>query len=202
MATQQDYDELEQRYYALMYARPPQKRGWNLDALANILIIGILGYTAAVVVGLAPLPYFGPAQQQAAPTVRPQPTQAPVSLPQQAPAQAIPVEDTQRVETAPQAIPTAAVYATAEPVIQVIPQSMPKFDTGPTAIPTLTYPTPLPAAILGETQRSTDGKCVSALRGGKRFEVCQEWKFTEAEAASVADYVRTGLIPGVEVGEP
>lgn len=102
--------------------------------------------------------------------------------------------------------PTAVILIpTAVPVahIVVVPQAMPQTyaQTGPiapTAIPTMAYPTPLPAAQAAYSV-SADGKCVTAVRNGAQYQVCQEWKYSPAEAASVADYLRTGLLPGTLV---
>ena len=105
------------------------------------------------------------------------------------------------------ALPTAAiVYPTAIPVEQVTvvpiayPQTYASNDPPTiTPIPTLVYPTPLPVAMAAFTL-SPDGKCVTVAARGGEYQQCQDWPYSAAEAASVADYLRTGLIPGTKVG--
>lgn len=105
------------------------------------------------------------------------------------------------------ALPTAAILIpTAVPIEQVtiVPREMPAVyapgsDMRPTLEPTIPYPTPLPAAVASQYQLSADGTCITAPRAGKLYQVCQDWKYQPNEVASVADYIRTGLLPGVEV---
>lgn len=106
----------------------------------------------------------------------------------------------------PNALPTAAiVYPTAIPIEQVtvVPIAMPQLTSNDpptiTPIPTLVYPTPLPPAAAAFTL-SPDGKCVTVARADGEYQTCQDWPYSAAEAASVADYLRTGLIPGTKVG--
>jgi hypothetical protein len=104
------------------------------------------------------------------------------------------------------ALPTAVIaIPTAVPVAQVVvvPQAMPRTyaQSGPmlpTPIPTMAYPTPLPAAAAAYSV-SPDGRCVTAPRNGAQYQVCQGWPYKDAEARSVADYLRTGMIPGTKV---
>ena len=106
----------------------------------------------------------------------------------------------------PMALPTAVVrISTVPPVSQitVVPQSMPIVyaQSGPvlpTPIPTMAYPTPLPVAAAAY-ELSSDGKCVTVAARGGRYQACQDWPYSAAEANSVADYLRTGLVPGVKV---
>lgn len=102
-------------------------------------------------------------------------------------------------------LPNAVInIPTAVPATQVVvvPQRMPVLAQSgpaqPTAIPTMAYPTPLPAGAAAY-RTSADGKCVIAPRNGTMYQVCQEWKYKPDEAASVADYIRTGLLPGSPV---
>lgn len=107
----------------------------------------------------------------------------------------------------PGTLPTAAiVYPTAIPVEQVTvvpiayPQTYASNDPPTiTPIPTIPYPTPLPVAMAAFTL-SPDGKCVTVAARGGEYQQCQDWPYSAAEAASVADYLRTGLIPGTKVG--
>lgn len=110
------------------------------------------------------------------------------------------------VDTLGQPIPTAIILIpTAIPIeqVQVIPQSMPVLAAGsdmrPTPVTVMTYPTPLPVAVANDFEVSSDGTCITAPRNGRRYQVCQGWKYQPNELASVADYIRTGLLPGVEV---
>lgn len=104
------------------------------------------------------------------------------------------------------ALPTAVVLIpTVPPLAQItiVPQSMPvvyaqSAPIVPTPIPTLVYPTLIPAA-LANYSISPDGKCVIVTRDGAAYQQCQDWKYSPAEAASVADYLRTGLLPGTKV---
>lgn len=101
----------------------------------------------------------------------------------------------------PGALPTAVIaIPTAQAV--VVPWAMPVLASNSpptvTPIPTIAYPTPLPAAAAAYTV-SPDGLCVIAPRAGKQYQVCQAWKYKPDEATSVADYIRTGLLPGTEV---
>lgn len=103
-------------------------------------------------------------------------------------------------------LPTAVIaIPTSIPIAQitVVPRSMPVVyaQSGPilpTPQPTMTYPTPLPAAADAYTV-SPDGLCVIAPREGTPYQVCQAWKYAPQEAASVADYIRTGRLPGSPV---
>lgn len=97
------------------------------------------------------------------------------------------------------------LISTAIPVdrVTVVPVAMPQVyaqsgPVDPTPIPTMAYPTPLPAAAAAYSL-SPDGKCVTAMRDGAAYQACQGWPYNDAEARSVADYVRTGLVPGVKV---
>ena len=109
------------------------------------------------------------------------------------------------VDTLGRPIPTAIVHIpTAIPIeqVRVIPQSMPVLAPDPllpTAIPTMAIPTPLPAGGASAFDLSPDGKCITARRDGKRYQVCQEWKYAPVEMATVADFIRGGVLPGVEV---
>lgn len=99
--------------------------------------------------------------------------------------------------------PTAAILMpTAPPVAQavVVPQAMPVLASNdpPTITPIPTLPIPTPLAAVDYTV-SADGKCVIAPRDGTLYQVCQDWKYAPHEIASVAGYIRSGLIPGVEV---
>lgn len=115
----------------------------------------------------------------------------------QAPAVVPPVDST---------IPTAVVLiATVAPIeqITVVPRGFPALAPGsdmrPTAVPTMPYPTPLPQAIADDFEVSPDGTCITAPRAGKRYQVCQGWKYQPQELATVADLIRGGTLPGVEV---
>ncbi len=121
----------------------------------------------------------------------------PAVAPAQAPAVAPVVDST---------LPTAAILIpTAIPIerITVVPQRFPALAAGsdmrPTPIVVMPYPTPLPAAIANDFEVSPDGTCITAPRGGKRYQVCQGWKYSPAEIATVADLIRGGTLPGVEV---
>lgn len=103
--------------------------------------------------------------------------------------------------------PTAIILiATAIPVEQVtvVPLDVPLVvaegsDMRPTPVAVMPFPTPLPAAIADNFTLSPDGLCISAPRGGKRYQVCQAWKYAPQEMATVADLIRGGTLPGVEV---
>jgi hypothetical protein len=103
-------------------------------------------------------------------------------------------------------LPTAAiVYPTVPPAAQITivpiayPQTYASSDPPTiTPIPTLVYPTPLPAAAAAFTL-SPDGKCVIVARADGNYQQCQDWPYSAAEATSVADYLRTGLVPGTKV---
>jgi len=116
-----------------------------------------------------------------------------------------PVQAPAGVDLQGQPIPTAVILIpTVAPVDQivVVPQSMPVLAVDPllpTAVPTMPYPTPLPAAIANDFEVSPDGTCITAPRNGKRYQVCQGWKYSPAEIATVADLIRGGTLPGVEV---
>ena len=113
----------------------------------------------------------------------------------EAPVQAPVIEAPAGVDTLGQAIPTAIVrMATAIPIEQV--RVIPIIPTvAPTLIPTVA-PTFIPNA---EFTLSPDGKCIEAARDGKRWQVCQEWKYARVEMATVANFIRGGVLPGVEV---
>ena len=113
----------------------------------------------------------------------------------EAPVQAPVIEAPAGVDTLGQAIPTAIVrMATAIPIEQV--RVIPIIPTvAPTLIPTVA-PTFIPTA---EFTLSPDGKCIEAARDGKRWQVCQEWKYARVEMATVANLIRGGVLPGVEV---
>lgn len=100
-------------------------------------------------------------------------------------------------------IPTAVILIpTALPIdqVRVIPRGMPVLaGAQPTAIPTMVYPTPLPAAVADDFEVSPDGTCITAPRDGKRYQVCQDWKYQPQELATVADLIRGGTLVGVEV---
>jgi hypothetical protein len=86
--------------------------------------------------------------------------------------------------------------------VVVIPHGMPALAPDPmvpTAIPTMVYPTALPAAVASNFEVSPDGTCITAPRNGKRYQVCQGWKYSPAEQVTVADLIRGGTLPGVEV---
>lgn len=111
-----------------------------------------------------------------------------------------PVLPIQAASTAVVLIPTAVPLAqavvvpdTSKPIVYA--QSGPMLET---AVPTMTYPTPLPAAAAAYTL-SPDGKCVTAARSGALFQVCQDWPYKDAEARTVADYIRSGRLSGVAV---
>lgn len=95
----------------------------------------------------------------------------------------------------PTAIPAAKVTIVPKDVPLVVAEG-----SRVTPLPTdLPYPTPLPVAVASNYTLSPDGKCISAPRGGKTYQVCQNWKYGPQEIATVADLIRGGTLPGVEV---
>lgn len=112
------------------------------------------------------------------------------------------------VDTLGQPIPTAVVFIpTAIPIeqITVVPDVSqplvfaPGSDMRPTPAPTMPYPTPLPPAVMDGYTLSADGKCLTIERGGKKYQDCEPEPFTLGAARTIADLMRTGVIPGVEV---
>lgn len=144
----------------------------------------------------------GPAARQ--PAVKP-----PAAAQQPAAPASQPVAETQPDTAAPAVVaplstlPTAVILIpTVAPVAQVVvvPQAMPVLeDTRPTLAPTMVYPTPLPAAIANAYTLSDDGKCITVERSGAQYQNCQPDPFTPGAARSVADLMRTGVIPGTKV---
>lgn len=125
-----------------------------------------------------------------------QPVDSQAQIPAAADAPAQPVNGSQSVLIViPTSIPIEQVTVVPLAMPRVYAQSGP---VEPTPIPTITYPTQLPAAaaVYG---LSPDGKCVTAMRDGVAYQACQGWPYSDAEARSVADYLRTGLLPGVKV---
>lgn len=115
-------------------------------------------------------------------------------------APAVPAPALPSVPTAFIAIPTALPVE----LVTVVPIDAPLVvapgsDVRATLAPTMVYPTPLPAAVAEQYQLSPDGKCITAPRAGKMYQVCQEWKYAPAEIATVADLIRGGTLAGVEV---
>lgn len=209
MATQQDFEDLERAYYRLLerQAPPPARKGGIVDWIVNILFIALV--TMAIGIGAQFAGWLPPPRTQvdAQPTTRPQAAQQPAYSPQAAPIvvqqQAPPAAALPAAPAAPavEVVPTAAVYAAPSPVVEVIPQAMPAVAAGsdirPAPLPTIAIPTPL--TLGSDYWLSEDGKCVRAPRGGKTYEVCQDWKYKPNEIASVGDYIHTGLLPGTEV---
>lgn len=125
--------------------------------------------------------------------------------PAQAPAQPL----AQPIVAQPGALPTAVILIpTAIPVeqVSVVPLAVPLVtapgsDMRPTPVTVMAYPTALPAAIADDFQLSPDGTCITAPRGGKHYQVCQGWKYQPQEIATVADLIRGGTLPGVEVSQ-
>lgn len=112
------------------------------------------------------------------------------------------------VDTLGNALPTAVVLIpTVPPVdqITVVPDlSKPIVyaagsDMRPTPVVVMPYPTALPQAIADDFEVSPDGTCITAPRDGKRYQVCQGWKYAPQELATVADLIRGGTLAGVEV---
>jgi hypothetical protein len=108
----------------------------------------------------------------------------------------------------PNGIPTAVILIpTALPIEQVtvVPDASKPLvfaagsDVRPTPVTVMPYPTPLPQAIADNFEVSPDGTCITAPRGGKKYQVCQGWKYAPNELATVADLIRGGTLLGVEV---
>lgn len=122
----------------------------------------------------------------------------------QATVQAVPIAQAPAVgaPVAPMALPTAAVLIpTVAPLAQIVVVPHPDkpvayANSAPSPLPTLPIPTPL--AVV-DYRLSADGLCVIAPRAGVEYQVCQSWKYQPHEVASVADYIRSGLLPGVAV---
>lgn len=214
-----DYSKLA----AAIAAQQPQKKSGK-SPIAFLVDIGALVGLAVFLVAFWPavqptlLKWMGgtpQAQQQAEPTQRPfsgggdttrgsDPyTSNPPIAREQAPAPPAPIEAAPAgIDTRGQPIPTAVVIEQS-PVVEVVPQAMPQeyapgSDIRQPTVEVLPYPTPLADPMVGAGV-SGDGKCVQAERGGKLYQVCQAWKYQPHEAASMADYLRTGLVPGEEV---
>lgn len=212
MATPQEFEDLERAYYRLLaQAAPQRKKGGSHDWIANIILIALT--VEAIVIGVrlgyvpTPTSFWSVAAETAQPTTHAQAPQQPAySAPapivvQQQPAPAVEAPPVAPPAPAVEVVPTAAVYVAPTPVVEVVPQAMPVVapgsDVRPTPLPAIVLPTPLTAG--SDYWVSEDGKCVRAPRGGKTYEVCQDWKYKPNEIASVGDYIHTGLLPGTEV---
>lgn len=103
----------------------------------------------------------------------------------------------------PATYPTAViVIPTAQAIVVPVayPQTYASNDPPTTTpVPTMTYPTPLPAAVANAYTLSPDGTCITVERGGKQYQTCQDWPYKDHEARTIADLMRTGVIPGTEV---
>jgi hypothetical protein len=171
-------------------------------AQTRVVSVGSSGSGAPVVTYATPIP--GIAQNAAEAQAQ---FDAVVAAGNQNPQVAVQVQP-QMAPIAAQQLPTAQVRVpTAVPVekIVVVPLAnapivyAPGSDMRPTPLPTLVYPTPLTAGK--DWMLSADGLCVRAPRNGKVYEACQTWKYAQAEAASIGDFLHTGVVLGVEVKE-
>lgn len=196
--------ELEARKRAVKRQRNP------FDIAANIAILIVVGLCVAI----AWEPFIKPRLLGGESTPAPAATVQPLAQPRTQPApvyvappvvveQPAPIEQPAAPPAPIEVVPTAAVYVAPTVQVGVIPQAMPAVapgsDVRPAPLPTLVIPTPLTAGL--DYSLSEDGKCVRAPRGGKMYEVCQEWKYKQHEVMNVGDYIRTGLLPGVEVNQ-
>ena len=202
------------RHQPFSYPPTPPIRPPAIDRFLNmlvwIIVIG-LGLFVAYLLAVPPAPLALPTS---APAMRPAPpaavdpgqatydAAAPAALPQAQPAAAQPA-----AVNNPATWPTAGILvATIPPAdqITIVPLAAPLVvapgsDMRPTPVTVMPYPTPLPAAIADNFEVSADGKCITAPRNGVRYQVCQDWEYAPQEIATVADLIRGGTLPGVEV---
>lgn len=192
-------------------ATPPPRRtswGWLLVEVASAIVILVVCWLVlgpSIMASLTPAPSVAPA----APTMRPvAPPAQPAPAAEQAPA--APVAEAQPAPVAVEApapvvaLPTAAVVIAAPAEVVTVPDAAPlRYAPGsgpaPTAAPAPTVATTAFMQIGKDYEANADGTCVRTRRDGALVEFCQQRPMNIGEMSSVADFLRTGRIPGEKV---